>query len=73
MVKEFEYKGFRFSIDVELRSKVTVLEVWHTVTVKCKDAKEYFKKSTVADKMLVKRVAECEKEAMRFVDKKMKV
>ena len=74
MNKQFEYRGFKFNIKVELNTKVEKRidgERLHTVTTNCMDADNYYKKEEVNDKFLVMCVQDCETIAKKYVDEKL--
>lgn len=73
MNKEFEYKGYKFNIKVELDTKVERRingSRWHTVTTNCMDYDNYYDKMEIKDEFLETCVKNMEKKAKEYVDLK---
>lgn len=73
MNKEFEYRGYKFNIKVELntRARRPNGDRYHTVTTNCMDYDNYYKKEEVNDKYLVLAIQDCERLAKKYVDEKL--
>ena len=73
MNKQFDYKGYKFNIKVELNTRVERGingERWHTVTTNCIDFDNYYKKEEVKDKFLEFCVQDTERLAKQYIDEK---
>ena len=73
MNKEFEYRGYKFNIGVELNTRVERRmdgERWHTVTTNCMDFDTYYKKEEVKDRFLEVCVQDAERLAKQYIDEK---
>jgi hypothetical protein len=73
MDKEFEYRGYKFNINVKLNTKVEKRingERWHTVTTSCVDFNNYYKKEEVKDKFLEVCVQDNERLVKQYIDEK---
>jgi hypothetical protein len=74
MNKEFEYRGFRFNIKVELNSRVEKSlngNRWHTVILNCMGGDNFYIKEEIPDDELVSYVTKCERFAKEYVDGKL--
>jgi len=74
MNKEFEYRGYKFNIKVELNTRVERRmngDKWHTVITNCMDFDNYYKKEEVKDKFLIMCVEDAERLAKKYVDEKI--
>lgn len=73
MNKEFEYRGYKFNIKVDLNIKAERRmggEVWHLITINCMDKDNYYKKEEVNDKFLEIAVQDAERVAKKYIDEK---
>jgi len=73
MNKEFDYRGYKFNIKVELNTRAERRmdgERWHTVTVNCMDFDNYYKKEEVKDRFLELCVQDAERLAKQYIDEK---
>lgn len=73
MNKEFDYRGYKFNIKVELNTRVERRmdgERWHTVTTNCMDFDNYYKKEEVKDRFLEVCVQDAERLAKQYIDEK---
>ena len=73
MNKEFEYKGYKFNINVEFNTRVEKRidgERWHRVTINCMDFDNYYKKEDVKDRFLEIGVQDAERLAKQYIDEK---
>jgi len=55
MNKEFEYRGYKFNIKVELNYRVERRmngDKWHLITINCMDCDNYYRKKDVEDSKL---------------------
>lgn len=68
MDKEFEYKGHRFNIEVELN---VVRDERHLVTARSIDTDDYNSSIVVSDDYLVMYISECESRIKNYVDDKL--
>ena len=72
--KQFEYRGFKFNIKLELNTRIEKRidgDRWHTVTCNCIDVDNYYKKEEVLDKFLEMQIYDSERYAKEYVDKKL--
>lgn len=73
MNKEFEYRGYKFNIEVEFNTRVEKRidgERWHTITINCMDFDNYYKKEDVKDRFLEMGVQDAERLAKQYIDEK---
>ncbi len=71
MNKQFEYRGYKFNIKVELFTQVEKRPngiTWHTVIINDMGQSNYYKKDNVNDSLLMLHIASAENEAKKFVD-----
>lgn len=76
MDKEFEYKGYKFNIKVELNTKVEKGingRKWHTVTINCMGYDNYYKKAEIQDELLRNTVVAMEAQAIEYINVKGEV
>lgn len=74
MNKQFEYRGYKFNIKIELNTRVEKRingDRYHTVTTNCLGYDNYYKKEEVNDKLLEVFIHGCEAEAQKYVDRKL--
>ena len=72
--KQFEYRGFKFNIKVELNTRVEKRidgDRWHTVTTNFMDVDNYYQKEEVLDKFLEMQIGDSERYAKEYVNKKL--
>lgn len=72
MNKEFEYRGYKFNIKVELETRVTKEingDKYHTVLINDMGPGNYYKKEEVRDSLLEKALYSLEKRAEDYVNK----
>lgn len=73
MIKECEYRGYKFDIEVRLNTRVEKKidgERWHTVITTIMDIANYCEKEEVKDEFLELFVFEAEKSAKKCIDEK---
>lgn len=73
MSKEFDYRGYKFNIKVELNSiieKTPNGKKWHNITINDMGVTNYYHKQSVEDSLLIKTLSDMENEAKLWVDKR---
>ena len=69
--KEFTYRFHKFNIKIELNTRITDSDKYHTIFILEKSLDGYYKKDEVNDKHIEIGISDFERYAKKYVDEKL--